>query len=400
MVNYHQALELIQAEFQQLRLATEEIPITDSLHRILAEDVIADVDLPPFDNAAVDGYAVRDSNRREWRVVGEIAAGKYTERYLEEGEAILVTTGSRIPPNTDTVIPLEDTEREGNIVRLKGAFTTKQGSNIRITGSDLAKGSIAVAQFTRIDPKIVAVLASCGRGTVRVFKQLTIAILATGDELIPIHQVPVGDKLRVSNPYALAAAVRQINHIPLNFGFVRDDLTTLRDQLLSILHSEIDILITTGGISVGKHDLLREVFEELGVERKFWKVNIKPGKPTYFGVYRAEKKKIFIFGLPGNPVSALVGFYIFVKPAIESAFGLHHANYLYATLQEDIRKEDTRRYFAYGTIYLEGTEWKVIPMASQSSGNLVGMSRANCLIELDEERVNPRRGEKVRCIPI
>ncbi|MGQ9798574.1 MAG: molybdopterin molybdotransferase MoeA [Ignavibacterium sp.] len=400
MINYNEALEIIKKEISKLSITTEEVDIFESLNRILAEDVIADVDLPPFDNAAVDGYAIKFSDRTQWNIIGEISAGNFSSFTLTENDAVLITTGSKLPLNADTIIPIEDVEVNGNKLSLKQNSLFKKGLNIRTQGNDLKKNEIAVHRFTNIDAKTIAVLASCGKEKVKVYSRLKAAILATGDELIPINQKPEADKLRVSNIYSLYAALKEMNHIVINLDFTKDDKDIITQKIKAALELNIDILITTGGVSVGKYDFLKDIFEEQGVVEKFWKVNIKPGKPTYFGVYEKDSKRILVFGLPGNPVSSLVNFYIFIKPAIEFLFKQNPLNKVKAVLQNNLKKKDGKRHFARGILFQENDEWKVTSEFSQSSGNLVEMSRANCLIEIDETKTNPAKGELVECIMI
>ncbi len=401
MIDYFAALEIIKKEFEKLTLYIEEVDIFESHQRILGEDIIADVDLPPFDNSAVDGYAIKFSERTQWNVIGEISAGNFSSYNLTESDAVLVTTGSKLPINADTVIPIEDVEINENKLHLKPNVFIKNGMNIRKQGSDLKKDEIAIHHFTKIDAKTIAVLASCGKEKVKVYSKLKAAILATGDELIPIKEKPEGDKLRVSNIYSLYAAIKEMNHTVINLGFTKDDKEIITQKIKAALEMDIDFLITTGGVSVGKYDFLKEVFKEQGVKEKFWKVNIKPGKPIYFGVYEKNEKKILVFGLPGNPVSSLVNFYVFLKPAIEFLlFKQSKVQSIKATLQNDLKKKDGKRHFSLGILFEENGEWKVSSEFSQSSGNLVEMSKANCLIEIEEERRNPKRGERVKCILI
>lgn len=400
MINYNKALEIIRNEIINLPLCTEEVDILESFNRIIAEDIIADVDLPPFDNSAVDGYAIIFSNKKEWNIIGEISAGNYSSIILNDNDAVLVTTGSKLPLYADTVIPLEDTVISGVNMSLKSDTVLTKGLNIRKQGSDLQKGKIAIKNFTRIDPKTIAVLASCGKEKVKVFKKLNIALFATGDELIPINEKPFEDKLRASNVYSINAAIREINQIPVYMGFVKDDKKLIRQKVKAAFESDINILITTGGVSVGKYDFLKDIFNEEGVKEKFWKVNVKPGKPMYFGVYENFAKKILVFGLPGNPVSSLVNFYVFVKPAIEFLFKQKSLEPITAVLQNEIKKKDGKRHFALGILFKDNNEWKVTSKFSQSSGNLVEMSRANCLIVLNEDLRNPQKGERVECIMI
>ncbi|MBI5660738.1 MULTISPECIES: gephyrin-like molybdotransferase Glp [Ignavibacterium] len=400
MINYNEALEIIKSEFQKLKLKIEEVDIFESHNRILAEDVIADVDLPPFDNSAVDGYAIKFSDTTQWKIIGEISAGNFNSFNISDDEAVLITTGSKIPVGADTIIPVEDVDVQSNILKLKTNAFIKKGMNIRTQGNDLKRDEIAVRQFTKIDSKTIAVLASCGKEKVKVYSKLKSALLATGDELIPINEKPSEDKFRVSNIYSLYAAMKELNHTVINLGFAKDDKEMISHKVEAALEMNIDMLITTGGVSVGKYDFLKEIFEEQGVNEKFWKVNIKPGKPIYFGVYEKDERRILVFGLPGNPVSSLVNFYVFIKPAIEFLFNQNTINKLTAILQNDLKKKDGKRHFSRGVLFTENDELKVTSEFSQSSGNLVEMSRANCLIEIEEDKLNPKKGERVKCILI
>ena len=400
MITYFTALEIIKDEIKKITLQTEEIDFLDSANRILAENIIADVDLPSFDNSAVDGYAVKFSERNKWKIIGEVSAGNYSSITLNEKDAVLITTGSKIPINADTIIPIENLDVEENILHLEQNAFFRKGMNIRIQGNDLENGQIAVQRFTKIDAKTIAVLAGCGKQKVKVFKKLIAAILATGDELIPFNEKPMNDKLRVSNIYSLYSAVKEMNHTPLMMGFVKDDKEIIHQKIKAAFEMNIDLLITTGGISVGKYDFLKEVLDEEGVKELFWKVNVKPGKPFYFGVCEKDEKKILVFGLPGNPVSSLVIFYIFIKPAIEYLYHQKTAIVISAVLTNDIQKKDGKKHFSRGIIFEESSEWRVTTKFSQSSGNLVEMSRANCLVIINEEKINPAKGEKVECMLI
>lgn len=400
MLSYLQALEKIKIKFSQFTLQKEETDIFDSLNRILAEDIISDVDLPPFDNSAMDGYAIKFSDRNNWNIIGEITAGNYSSLDLKIDEAVLITTGSKIPSGVDLVIPIEDVIVDGNLLTLKKNIILNKRKNIRKQGNDLMKGEAAIEKFTKVDAKVMAVLASCGKEKVKVFQKLKAAVFATGDELVSIKEKPNEDKIRVSNIYSIIAAVKELNQLVINLGFTKDDKEIIRQKIKDALQMDVDLLITTGGVSVGKYDFLKEIFNEEGVEEIFWRVNIKPGKPIYFGVYQKKEKNIFVFGLPGNPVSALVTFYMFIKPAIDFIFKQKSGLTILASLQNDLKKSDEKRHFARGILFFENGLWKVTSEFSQSSGNLVEMSKANCIIVIEEERKNPLKGEIVECIII
>lgn len=400
MINFLDALRIVNDEAKKIFPEEEEIDILQSLNRVIAEDVFSDVDLPPFNNSAMDGYAFRFSENRKWKLVGEVSAGNYKNYNLADDETCLITTGAKLPSSADSVVPLEEVDIIEDSIALKTEAKIKRGMNVRLCGGDLMLGESVVKKYSRITPQIVAALASCGKEKVKVFRKMRIAILSTGDELIPLNQKPVEDKLRASNPYAIHAAVAMMHQSPLMIGFVNDDKQKIKSLIENILNGDSDILITTGGVSVGKYDFLLEMFKELNVEIKFWKANIKPGKPIVFGVYNANEKRILVFGLPGNPVSCLVNFQIFVKPAIEKIFRQEESKKYFALLQNDLKKTDNKRHFSRGNLVYQNGEWQASACSSQSSGDFVEMSKSNCLIEIPEDVRNPKNGDVVECIMI
>jgi len=400
MISYEEALDLIHKEISKINLATEDVDLLESLNRIIAEDVFADVDLPPFDNSAMDGFAIKFNSERSRKIIGEVSAGNYKEYIVKEYDAVGITTGSKIPEGADTIIPVEDVIIENDILLFNENAKLKKGTNVRPKGSDLLKDSVTVKKFTKINPSVIAILASCGKDEVKVFRKLKAGILATGDELIPVSEKPANDKIRASNNYALHTAFLSINQGPISYGFLNDDRNAIAGKVKTILDSDIDLFVTTGGVSVGKYDFLKEVFEESGVEKVFWKVNIKPGMPFYFGVYKSGNKSILVFGLPGNPVSTLVNFYIFIEPAIRKLLNQKEKEIYTATLQNDIKKNDGKKHFSRGSIYTGKEGWEVKSHSSQSSGNYYELGNANCLIITETEIRNPKKGDVVKCILI
>lgn len=400
MISYKEALELINKEAGKISTGVEEVELINSLNRILAEDVYADVDIPPFDNSAMDGFAVKYSAEGKRKITGEISAGNYKDFVVEGNDAVGITTGSKIPKGADTIIPIEDVIVEGRMLILKEGVVLKKGANVRPKGSDLSINSVTAGKYTKVNPSVIATLASCGKGNVKVFKKLKAGILATGDELIPISEKPTGDKIRASNNYALESAFNSIHQEPVSYGFLNDNRNEISDKVKKILSADIDIFITTGGVSVGKYDFLKEVFEESGVKKVFWKVNIKPGMPFYFGVYEAVNKRIPVFGLPGNPVSTLVNFHIFIEPFIRNLLHQPEKECFTAVLQNDLKKNDGKRHFSRGYFYNRKAGTEVKALSSQSSGNYYELAQANCLIITEEEKRNPQKGETVKCILI
>ncbi len=402
MISFDEAYKIIEKGFNEIKPETEKVLLERSLHRTLAEEVIADVDLPPFNNSAMDGIAVKYiENINEWKIVGEISAGNYEEFELNEKSAVTIMTGSRIPEFCDTIIPVEDIDVNKNTALLKENAKVRKGASIRKKGSDIANGETAIPKNTFVKPRHLAAAASCGKSELYVYKKLNIGVLATGDELIPVDEKPTGDKIRISNTYSLLAAIDELNMNAVNFGIASDEKVLLLQNIADALNSDIDILITTGGVSVGKFDYVKEVFEELGVEINFWRAYIKPGKPIVFGTFKSGDHSTLVFGLPGNPVSSLVNFEIFIRENIIKLYNQPKQEYIEAVLQNNLKKRDKKRHFMRGVLTktTNGT-YEVSSEFSQSSGSLVEMSKANCLMIIEEETINPAKGKVVKCMMI
>ncbi len=402
MRSFEEAVKIISEAFNTLHLNSEEINITDALNRILAETILSDIDLPPFDNSAMDGYAIKfNPGIKEWKIIGEISAGNYRDYNVIKSSAVHIMTGGKIPLKCDTVIPIEDVNVKNENVKLKEGVKFSCGMNVRKKGEDLSKGSVAVNKGCVLKPQQIAVAASCGKSKLKVYKKLNIGILTTGDELIDINIKPDTDKIRASNPYSLYSAIQDTNMNPINLGIVKDNRSILLKKVKEVLDKRLDILLTTGGVSVGKYDYLKEVFEELGVDTKFWRVYIKPGKPLLFGVYKNSRHKTLIFGLPGNPVSALVTYIVFIKRNVLKLFGYPELSTVQAVLKSNVLKKDKKRHFGRGTLKrVDANLYNVTLAEEQSSGNLAQMGKANCLIVIEEEKNNPKIGDTVECIMI
>ncbi|MCU7496261.1 MAG: molybdopterin molybdotransferase MoeA [Ignavibacteria bacterium] len=408
MISFRQANELVINALKKLTPGTELVSILDAQGRTIAEDVTSDVDLPSFNNSAMDGFAIRfDQSIRSWIVKGEIQAGNFTNsgNYSSSGSldnlsAVSIMTGSRLPDGFDTVIPIEDAfVREDNLILNTNARLVK-GMNVSKKGQDVLKGETVLRKGTFLKAPQIAALAACGKSQVRVFERLKIGVLVTGDELIRIEQTPSGDKIRASNLYSILSAIKEMGMIALNFGIARDNRSEIKAAMAFALE-KCDVLVTTGGVSVGKYDFVKDISGELGIETVFHKINIKPGKPVLFGVKRDNGRLQPVFGLPGNPVSSLVTFYLLVKANMLKCFGLDELTSVKAILRGDIVKTDSKRHFIRG--FLERDEngnVSASPVGLESSGNLVQMSVSNCLIVIEEERINPLSGEEVECIMI
>jgi molybdopterin molybdotransferase len=298
------------------RLPTEEVALEDAAGRTLGEAAVAAVDLPPFASSAMDGFAVRAADTPgRLPVVARVAAGRPAQRALGAGEAMAIATGGAVPDAADAVIPIEYVVEHGNDVEI--AETVAQGANVRPRGGDVARGAAVVEPGVRLGPAQIGALAAIGTVRVACIQQPRAVLLATGTELRRPGEVLGPGEIYEANVPLLATALEAAGAAVERLPAVEDDEGAHRAALEQGL--DADVLVTTGGVSVGVHDLVRRTLAELGVEEVFWGVAVKPGKPIAFGV----RKRTLVFGLPGNPVSALVGFELFVRPAVRAMLGQH-----------------------------------------------------------------------------
>src|SRR5438093_3543330 len=378
-------------------LPSVDVPLLDSLGLVLAEDIAADRDVPPFRNSAMDGYAVRGddvaSAPARLRVVGEIAAGSFPDRSVGPGEAMRIMTGAPMPDGADTVVRVEDTDNASDIVTITEATPT--GLSTRQAGEDLRKGETILTEGIVLRPAEIGLLASVGHARVRVRKRPRVAVFSTGDEIVELDQPLERGQIRDSNRYTLASAIRAAGAEPWVRGIVRDSPDALRAALREGLAA--DAIVTSGGVSVGDHDHLKPVLSELGTI-DFWAIAIRPGRPLVFGELKVGDRRVPIFGLPGNAVSALVTFELFVRPALLRMQG--RANVARprakARLLEPVDKIKSLRFFARG---IHDPEAGTVRLTGpQGSGILRSMSLANCLIDLPEGRDTYAAGEEVDVI--
>ncbi|MDP9266303.1 MAG: molybdopterin molybdotransferase MoeA [Chloroflexota bacterium] len=378
-------------------LRAHELPLAPDLQgQTLAEDVTAERDVPPFRNSAMDGYAVRGADVAEapvrLRVVGSIAAGEVPDRGVGPGEAVRIMTGAPMPDGTDTVVRVEDTDDGTEVVTVTAA--TPQGLSVRQAGEDLRAGEMVLRRGTVLRAAEMGVLAAMGRARLLVIGRPRVAILSTGDELVDLD-APLGPgQVRDANRYSLGAAVAAAGCEPWPLGIVRDTAEALRAALREA--AAADCVVTSGGVSVGDHDHVKPVVQELGTI-DFWSIAIRPGRPLAFGELHAGDRMTPIFGLAGNPVSALLTFELFVRPSLLRMAGRTKLQRprTAATLRDTIEKPRSLRFFARG-VY-DGSD-DVRTTGPQGSGILRSMALANCLIDVPEgvARVGP--GERVSLI--
>jgi molybdopterin molybdotransferase len=403
MLNFNEAIQIIENELSQLNKDIIEVMLENSSGLTLAEDIYADVNIPAFNNSSMDGYAINyTGDKKNWNITGEIAAGNFRDYKIDINSAVRIMTGGRIPEDANAVVPIEDVIEDGSMLLLRESIEIKPNQNIRYKGEDLKSGLVALTRNTVLKAQNISMAAACGRTKLKVYRKLNLGVLATGDELVDISADPGEDKVRATNLYSLLAGIKEIKMNPINLGIVKDDKDLLLNSISAALNSEPDILITSGGVSVGKYDYLKDIFKEAGVDCIFWRVNIKPGKPLFFGKHSKGNKTKLVFGLPGNPVSSFASFILFIRPAILRFYGYEDFNLRTAILEMPIKKSDSKRHFIRGRIKFNtaSKRYMVSATGSQSSGNLAGLSNSNCLIVIPEEIINPATGEEVECIMI
>ncbi len=379
-------------------MGPETAATRDALGRVLAEAVVSGRQLPPADNSAMDGYALRSGDlagagpRRPvtLRVAFEVAAGGDAALELGPGQAARVFTGAPLPPGADAVVRQEDTEREGEVVPVR--VEAPPGENVREAGEDVRRGERVLEPGERLGPAQLGMLASLGRSVVAVHQRARVAILSGGDELVEPDGDVAGGRIVSSNSYSLAAQCREIGAEPIYLGIARDTADDLERHFRAGLTA--DVLVSSAGVSVGDRDFVRAVLEKLGCTLLFWGVEIKPGYPLAFGRFDGERGPL-VFGLPGNPVSAMVTFEQFVRPALLKMMG--HRRWfrplLRARLAESLGKKPGRLHFV--RVALERRDGEVLARAtgSQGSGVLRSMTRAQGLLIFPAEASKLNEGD-------
>ena len=397
----------------------ELIPLTQGLGRILAEPVISRANVPPFPNSAMDGYAIiasdtaGASNQKPviLKVIGNVPAGASPSVKLTPGTVARIMTGAPVPAGTDAVVRFEETSEQipppepveladHEIMIFK---PVSMGDNVRPIGEDIKEGQTILRSGHRLRPQDIGVLAAVGQAEVLVHRRPRVAILATGDELVDLDS-PIGPgKIRNSNEYTQAAMVQKYGGEPLMLGIARDTVADLTAKIRTGLAQEVDLFLTSAGVSVGDFDIVKNVLAEEG-EMQFWQVAIKPGKPLAFGLLNhtrnGEVAHVPLIGLPGNPVAAMVAFEVFARPAILKLAGQEtlEKNKLRARLDEEVTNSG-RRHYMRGFVYLGEAEYHVTTRGSgvqvQGSGILSSMVWANCLVVVPEGVTNLPAGAPV-----
>ncbi len=366
------------------------MPILEALGHVLAQDVEASIDIPAFEQSSRDGYAIRYTDKNEsLKIVGEIAAGSMVKNILEKGEAMRIFTGAPLPDGADTVIMQENTRvHYGTITCQEGSL--QKGSYVRHRGAEISAGSLALQKNTHLSPASIGFLAGIGVGEVSVYPLPSVSIIITGKELqLPGKKLIYG-QVYESNSYSLRAALQQVGIRTIQISEADDEVALVRDKLKRAL-IDSDLVLVTGGVSVGDYDVVVEAAEQCGVKKGFHTVSQRPGKPLYFGM----KDRIPVFGLPGNPSSVLTCFYNFVLPVLERLSNRSRGQKIvHAQLTKSGIKSKGLTHFLKG--YFE--RGSVTPLGAQESFQLSSFAMANCLICLQEDKADYQEGEIVEVL--
>jgi molybdopterin molybdotransferase len=375
---------------------TVSLPVSDALGFVLAQEIRADREYPPFDRSTRDGYAVRSSEAASGaslRCVGEIKAGDTVASPLASGTCIQIMTGAGVPAGADAVVMIEFTRRDGETVSFDRP--TESGQNIVPRGSEARAGDIALQPGLRLGFAELAIAAQVGAAQLLCTKKPRVAILSTGDEVVPLSETPGPFHIRNSNSISLAAQVRLAGGEPAPLGNALDRVDDLSAKIEEGLRH--DVLVLSGGVSMGKYDLVESVLKSLGAEFFFDAVAIRPGKPTVFGRCR----NTWVFGLPGNPVSTMVTFQLFVIPALDllSRAPARPLPLLEATLAEPLKEKAALTHFLPARLEWTGLSPRVSALRWQGSGDIAALGRANCFLLVPPDRLDIPAGEKVSVLP-
>jgi molybdopterin molybdotransferase len=395
LIEYPEAVRLVRENAR--RLPAEDVPLLEAQGLALAQDVRAKFDSPPFDNSAVDGYAVRSADAeagRSFRVVDEAPAGRPAAKSVRAGEAVKIFTGGVIPEGADAVVMVENTTGWGEEFELKKAASP--GQNVRRSGEDVRGGDVILKKGTEVGPPEIALAATQGYGALPVYRRPKVVVLSTGTELVePGTRDLWPGEIYDSNSFAVIAQARELGAEARRISAASDEADLIRVAVREALESA-DVVVTSGGVSVGEKDLVKGTMLELGVHQVFWGVKFKPGKPLFFGV----QGDVRLFGLPGNPVSAMVCFELFVRPALMRMMGREERRRprIEVYFEEDVENRFGRMHAM--RVSLERTEkgWLARSVGAQGSGLVSSLTKADALALIRPESEGVRAGEPVEAI--
>jgi len=378
-------------------VSAERVPLSTAAGRVLAVPLIAGHDQPPFHASAMDGYALRAADisaGTALRVIGMSQAGAGFAGAVGPGEAIRIFTGAPLPAGVDTVIMQEEAVREGDMVRFTAP--ARPGHSVRPKGNDFAKGDVLIEAGARLTPMQIAVAAAANQAELMVARRPRIGLLATGDELVLPGAALGPDQIVASNSFGLAALLAPYAENIEDHGIVGDEDALLRARLAEAFAAGPDILITTGGASVGEHDLVQDALKDLGVSLDFWRINMRPGKPLMFGT----RGRTLVFGLPGNPVSAMVTAIMFIKPALRAWLGAPEPGYWRLPLAGPTPPNSARRHYMRARLIHTPDGPQVLPISQTDSGHTSSLAHADLLIAQPENDPGQSAGTNVEVLPI
>jgi molybdopterin molybdotransferase len=397
MLTFEQARQEVISQISKLNHVTSTVNLSvwDAAGYVLAQDLIADRNYPPFDRATRDGYAVRASESTAGttlRCIGEIKAGDALTQPLEQGTCVQIMTGAPMPPDADAVVMIEYTSRDKDFVHFQQSAT--KGQNIVTAGSEAAKEQTLLSSGAHLGYAELGLAAQIGAAQLRCAKKPRVAILSTGDEIVPVDASPGPYQIRNSNGVSLAAQVRDVGGEPVILGNASDRIESLGDKIQQGLQE--DLLVLSGGVSMGKYDLVEDVLKSLGATFYFDAVAIRPGKPAVFAMCNHKP----VFGLPGNPISTMVTFELFVVPAIDLLSGspARPLPFLKATLAEAMKEKPGMTHFLPARVQFDSGEPRVKPLAWKGSGDTVAMAKANCFLVVGADIQTLAPGENVNVL--
>jgi molybdopterin molybdotransferase len=406
MLSVEEAIQKILDEVDILE--TESFPILETLGQVLAEDIVAAIDVPPLDNSAMDGYAVRAQDTRGagaaspkvLRVIDTVIAGSISHRQVEPGTAVRIMTGAPLPRGADAVVQFENTDeekRQSPVSEIGILAEAKPELNIRKAGEDIARGTVALKKGTVIRPAEIGLMASLGYSRVKAVRRPLVAVLSTGNELVELGQPLTDGMIYDSNLYSIASLVKRYGCIPKILGIARDDEKSLVAKLKQA--QDADMLLTTGGVSMGDYDMVKGILAREG-KMVFWQVRVKPGKPLAFGKIKGKNRDIPHVGLPGNAVSCMVSFELFVRPALLKMMGKKNINkpVVEAIVEDSVKNDAGRRLYNRAIVARRDGHYYAKLTGPQGSGILKSMALANGLVVIPEEKKNIKKGETVQAL--
>ncbi len=393
MINSEKALKIILKHSKFL--GVEEIALSETLGRVLAKDIRSDVDIPAFDRSAMDGFAVNSRDKSEvFEVIEDIPAGKVPKKTIKHGQCARIMTGAMLPRGADKVVKVEDTEpatkRRGSLIRITKDDTKR---HVSTCGEDAKKGQLILKKGAKLRPQEAAMLATVGKSKIKVTKLPRVTVISTGSELVEPSQNPKIGQIRNSNASMLLVQLKRRGIDGRYLGIARDNFTATKSLIIKGL-AKSDILLLSGGVSVGDYDFVREVLKSCGVKTHFNKIAIKPGKPTVFGT----KGKKLIFGLPGNPVSVLVVFELFVVPAIDKIVGRKTKSAFFdMKLLDDFQRRDAKREQYYP---VKINDLGALPLEFHGSAHMFALTQANGIMQIKRGIKKLKKGTIVNVRPI